>query len=151
MKTLYCHDQTQYEAHLSLQKENFINSVISCNEQNNHTFLCPIFSLKFNISVTIWDSNTPTTTHHYSYSNINGVIKYDTCRGYQYHIAHNWGLLLYITIGGHRIAQKSMVILFHQALTAFQKFIRQHCIMSVQVVKQQLHINQESCTIMFES
>ena len=99
MKTLYCHDQTEYDNHLSLRKEDFINHVISCDRQNNHALLCPIFSLKFKISVTIWNTNKPTATHHYSYCNRNSVIAHDTCRGYQHQHVHIWGQLLYITIG----------------------------------------------------
>ena len=107
MKTLYCHDQTQYDDQSFLGKEDFINDVISCDGQNNHALLCPIFSLKFKISVTIWNSNKPTTTHHYSYYNRNSVIKYGTCPGYQHQHMHNWGQHLYITIGRSKeIAKK---------------------------------------------
>ena len=107
MKTLYCHDQTQYNIQSSLGKEDFINQVISCDGQNNHALLCPIFSLKFKISVTIWYTNKPITTHHYSYCNFNSVIEHDTCQGYQLRGGHTWGQLLYITIGTSKKLLKS--------------------------------------------
>ena len=106
MKTLYCHDQTQYVKQSLLPKEHFINNVKSRDEQNNHAMLCPIFSLKFKISVTIWNSNKPVTTHHYSYCNIKSAIRYDTCGGYQHHHVHIWGQLLYIHIGTSRNLSK---------------------------------------------
>ena len=101
MKTLFFHDQTQYDnqVRVPLQKEDFIKRVISDDGQNDHTLLCPIFTLKFKISVTIWNSNKPPTTHHYSYCNRKSNIKYDTCLGYQHQHKHNWGQLLYITVG----------------------------------------------------
>ena len=99
MKTLYWHDMTQYNIQSRLRIQEFIDSVISPNEQTNHALLCPIFSLKFKISVTIWDSNKPISTHHYSYCNRNSAIKYSTCQGYQQYSVHNWGQRLYITIG----------------------------------------------------
>ena len=99
MKTLYGHDQTQYNTLSSIRIQDFIDRVISCEGKNNHALFCPIFSLKFKISVTIWETKKPSSTHHYSYCNINGVIKYDTCQGYQEQYVHNWGQILYITIG----------------------------------------------------
>ena len=107
MTILYSHDQTQYDNQSSIEKENFINRVISSDGQNNHALVCPIFSLKFKISVTIWNTNKPTTTHHYSYCNRKSVIKHDTCRGYQHHHVHIWGQLLYITIGTSKSALKN--------------------------------------------